>query len=110
MALGNIFQACCIGTAPTKKSLTIAMKVAVCAAGSLTAEHLSLDPKANPAAAEILKQPVQDTEKSLLGSINMTLLLRLRSPLSTQTMRSRSEVLQLLSSHVQDSCLPLGTL
>ena len=38
--------------------------------------HLKLDPKANPAAAEILAQPVEDTHQSLLGSINMTLLLR----------------------------------
>ena len=39
-------------------------------------EHLKLDQKANPAAAEILAQPVEDTHQSLLGSINMTLLLR----------------------------------
>ena len=38
--------------------------------------HLKLDPKANPAAAEILAQPVEVTHQSLLGSINMTLLLR----------------------------------
>jgi len=46
------------------------------AAGSSGVEHLSLEPKANPAAAEILAQPVQDSEQTLLGSINMTLLLR----------------------------------
>ena len=53
------------------------VEAAMCAAGSVNAEPLSLDPRTNPAAAEILAQPVQDTEKSLLGSINMTLLLRL---------------------------------
>jgi len=50
------------------------------AAGSSGAERLSLEPKANPAAAEILAQPIQDTEQTLLGSINMTLLLRSVSP------------------------------
>ena len=39
-------------------------------------EQLKLDSKANPAAAEILAQPVEDTHQSLLGAINMTLLLR----------------------------------
>ena len=39
-------------------------------------DKLKLDPKANPAAAEILAQSVEDTYQSLLGSINMTLLLR----------------------------------
>ena len=111
MATGNSFQACCMGKGPTAMphcTLKPVTKGASCAAGSLTVEHLSLDPKANPAATEILKQPVQDTEKSLLGSINMTLLLRSRSHLA-QTIFSKWEVLQKADKIVQGSSLPFET-
>lgn len=45
-------------------------------AGGNSAEALRLDPKANPAAAEILANPPPDSGSEVLGSINMMLLLR----------------------------------
>ncbi|BDA50846.1 Exocyst complex component 6B [Coccomyxa sp. Obi] len=44
--------------------------------GGGASEALWLDPKANPAAAEILANPPPDSGSEVLGSINMTLLLR----------------------------------
>ena len=44
--------------------------------GGNSAEALRLDPKANPAAAEILAEPPPDSGSEVLGNINMTLLLR----------------------------------
>ncbi len=46
-----------------------------CSGGS-SGEALRLDPKANPAAAEILADPPPDSGSEVLGNINMTLLLR----------------------------------
>ena len=77
---------------------------AVCAAGSLTAEHLTLDPKANPAAAELLAKPVQDSEKSLLGSINMTLLFEVSHPPGSAHVQQASGYCRRVRWHTR--CLP----